>query len=87
VLPQRVDGRERLQRGIERVDAVFRRSRCVGGKAEELDGELPAGEAVLPQDGSGGRVEHHGGVDPVEHPGVGEDDLPAAALLGRRSDQ
>jgi hypothetical protein len=86
VLAQRVDGVEGEDAGVERVDAELGAAGGVRGLAVEAHGDAGGGERAADRHRARARVEHQGRVDALEHAGAEQQDLAAAALLGRAAD-
>src|SRR5262249_45967448 len=78
----RVEGVEEPDDGVQRIDTPPRPGRRVRGLAEVLDLGLHEPERRPPDLSTAPRVDHHRGLDVVEHPGVHELDLARAAFLG-----
>ena len=86
VLADEADGHLGHHHGVRGVHALLGRRRGVRGPArvvdlEVVDGQAGGDEAVL-----GPGVDHHRGVGAVEGAALEEQDLAAAALLGRRAE-
>jgi hypothetical protein len=81
-----VDADEGLDDGLERVDAEIGRARRMRGLAVEDELHPTARQRSASHHVAARRMQHERGVDVVEHAGLGEQDLAAAALLGRRAD-
>jgi hypothetical protein len=86
LLPKHADVVERLDDGVERVDAFPRIGGGVRRFATELEPDAHDSEQILMEDPRIPAVTHHRCVDVLEDPGPDELHLAAAALLGRRPD-
>ncbi len=72
-------------RGVEGVAAPVREGGGVRGLARVGGRELLDRDHVHASQVEAGRVDHERGVDALERAPAGEQDLPAASLLGRRA--
>jgi hypothetical protein len=79
----RVEGRDA---GVERVHALPRIGRGVGGAARPLERHAHDTEQVLVEQGAIEAVDHHGAVHAREDARVHEHALAPAPLLGGRAD-
>jgi hypothetical protein len=86
VLAQQPDPDLRDRQRVGGVDAELGEAGRMRLTSAVADGQVLDREARQDERLVGGGVDHHRGVDAVEHAGVEHQDLAAAALLGRRPD-